>query len=205
MDYNNPLAPAMAAVPLPANALPAAGTDGEMTVYQPSRTHCGKCGRCARGWTPAAVPQRNVGHGRVLARGDLLLRCDGADVDRRNQRQLDQVHHRRHRSNGRTQLGRPGGRHRPYRIYRGTSPTNLQLVGSLAHVTTRQGDPGCFWTDTGSETPSAVSPPTSNTATTPGQWHAAWGGRMSTSRRIPATTATSPIRSAGGRSSRTGA
>jgi hypothetical protein len=34
------------------------------------------------------------------------------------------------------------------------------------------------WTDTGSETPSAVSPPTTNTAATPGQWHASWGGRI---------------------------
>lgn len=35
-----------------------------------------------------------------------------------------------------------------------------------------------MWTDDGSSTPSAVSPPTTNTATTPGQWHAAWGGRI---------------------------
>ena len=66
-----------------------------------------------------------------------------------------------------------------YRIYRGTSATNLKLAGTLSHATTQMGDPGCVWTDTGSGTASAASPPTTNTATTPGQWHASWGGRMS--------------------------
>ena len=44
--------------------------------------------------------------------------------------------------------------------------------------TTQPSDPGCVWTDTGSSAPSSVSPPTANTATTPGQWHASWGGRI---------------------------
>jgi hypothetical protein len=65
-----------------------------------------------------------------------------------------------------------------YRIYRGTARTNLQLIGTLVHVTTKIGDPDCLWTDTGGEMPAAVSPPPTNTAATPGQWHASWGGRM---------------------------
>ena len=65
-----------------------------------------------------------------------------------------------------------------YRIYRGTDSAHLQLVATVAHQTTQPSDPGCVWTDTGNSAPSSVSPPTANSATTPGQWHASWGGRI---------------------------
>ena len=65
-----------------------------------------------------------------------------------------------------------------YKIYRGPDASHLQLVATLAHQTTQPSDPGCTWTDTGTGAPSSVPPPTANTATTPGQWHASWGGRI---------------------------
>jgi hypothetical protein len=178
MDYNNPLAPAMSAVPLPADALPAAGTDEEMTVYQPSSDTLWEMWEMRQSLDPPPYLTATVRTGGSLPAGTYYYAVTALTPT--GETTVSSVQSATVAAGATVKLswGGPVGA-TAYRIYRGTNPTTLQLVGSLAHVTTQQGDPACFWTDTGGETPSAVSPPTSNTATTPGQWHASWGGRMS--------------------------
>lgn len=178
MDYNNPLAPAMSAVPLPADALPAAGTDAEMTVYQPSSDTLWEMWAMRQRLNPPPYVSAAAGARGSLPAGTYYYAVtavtSGGETTVSPLRSITV-------STGatvRVSWGGPVGA-TSYRIYRGTSSTSLQLVGTLAHATTQMGDPGCVWTDTGGETPSAISPPTTNTAATPGQWHASWGGRMS--------------------------
>ena len=75
-------------------------------------------------------------------------------------------------------MDRPGRRHGLPDLPRAGRLRICSLSATLAHPTTQPSDPGCVWTDDGSSAPSSVSPPTTNTATTPGQWHASWGGRI---------------------------
>ncbi len=89
MDYNNPLAPAMGAVPIPANALPAAGTDEEMTVYQPSSDTLWEMWKMRQRLDPPPYLTGTVGTGGSLVRGDLQLRGHGIDADRGDDREPD--------------------------------------------------------------------------------------------------------------------
>ena len=86
MDNNNPLAPAMSAVPLPADALPAAGTDEEMTVYQPSTDTLWEMWGMRQKLDPPPYLSAAVSTGGRAGCGDLRLRRDGADADRRDNR-----------------------------------------------------------------------------------------------------------------------
>jgi hypothetical protein len=184
MDYNNPLASAMSAVPLPANALPASGTDEEMTVYQPSSDTLWEMWAMRQRLNPPPYLVATVGTGGSLSAGTYYYAVTALTPT--GETTVSSVQSSIVAAGATVKLswGGPVGA-TAYRIYRGTSRTSLQSVGSLAHITTHQGDSGCFWTDTGGEMPSAVSPPTTNTATTPGQWHASWGGRMSTVSQDP--------------------
>ena len=66
-----------------------------------------------------------------------------------------------------------------YRIYRGPDASHLQLVATCRSRRRRSRRiRAASGRTTGSSAPSSVSPPTTNTATTPGQWHASWGGRI---------------------------
>src|SRR6185437_2223459 len=69
MDYNNPLAPAMSAVPIPANALPAAGTDEEATVYQPSSDTLWEMWKLRQGLNPPPFLSGTIGTGGSLLAG----------------------------------------------------------------------------------------------------------------------------------------
>ena len=177
MDNNNPLAPAMSAVPIPANALPAAGTDEEATFYQPSTDTLWEMWKLRQSLNPPPYLSGTVGSGGTLAAGSYDYAVTALTAS--GETTVSPLKALTVPAGGKVALnwGGPAGA-TSYRIYRGTSATTLKLVGTVAHVTTVLGDPGCVWTDTGA-TASAVSPPTTNTAATPGQWHASWGGRMS--------------------------
>jgi hypothetical protein len=176
MDYNNPLAPAMGAVPIPSNALPAAGTDEEATIYQPSSDTLWEMWKLRQGLNPPPFLSGTPGTGGSLAAGTYDYAVTALTAT--GETTVSPVQPVTVAAGGKVSLrwnGPIGAT--SYRIYRGTSASTLQLVGTLAHVTTVLTDPNCVWTDTGA-TASSVSPPTINTATTPGQWHASWGGRM---------------------------
>jgi hypothetical protein len=184
MDYNNPLAPAMSSVPLPANALPAAGTDEETTVYQPSSDTLWEMWGMRQSLNPPSYITAAVTTGGSLAAGTYDYAVTALTATGETTPSSVQTVTVPAGAAVKLSWGGPVGS-TSYRLYRGTSPSNLKLIGSLAHATTQQGDSGCVWTDTGTETPTTSSPPTTDTATTPGQWHASWGGRMEDSSLDP--------------------
>ena len=174
---NKPLQAAMAAVPVPANAQPAAGTDEEMTIYQPSSDTLWEMWLMSQALLPPPSISATIGTGGSLSAGTYDYGVTALTPT--GETKLSPVHAYTVPAGGKVTLkwagpvGATG-----YRIYRGADPSHLQFVATVAHVTTQRSDPGCVWTDDGSGTPSSVSPPTANTATTPGQWHASWGGRI---------------------------
>jgi hypothetical protein len=178
ISQNNPyLQAAMAAVPIPANAQAAAGTDAEMTIYQPSTDTLWETWLTSQSLLPPSSISGIVGTGGSLAAGTSYYGVTALTPT--GETKLSPVHGYTVAASGKVGLKWPGvvgatG----YRIYRGLDYSHLQLLATVSHVTTQQSDPGCTWTDTGSAAPSAVSPPSTNTATTPGQWHASWGGRI---------------------------
>jgi hypothetical protein len=66
-----------------------------------------------------------------------------------------------------------------YRVYRG--PSNLE-VSYLASVSAT---PCACFTDEGSTVPNGMPPPAGDTAQTPGEWHAAYGGFMAEVSKSP--------------------
>jgi hypothetical protein len=184
MDYNNPLVSAMAAVPVPANALPAAGTDEEITISQPSSDTLWEMWEMRQRLDAPPWLVATAGTNGSLSAGVYYYAVTALTPTGETTVSAVQSSTVSAGATVKLSWGGPVGS-TAYKIYRGTSRTNLQLVGTLTHVTTQQGDGGCVWTDTGTEVPTPVAPPTANTATTPGQWHAAWGGRMSTVSQDP--------------------
>ena len=174
---NTPLRAAMAAVPVPADAQPAAGTDEEMTIYQPSTDTLWEMWLMSQSLLPPTSESATVGTDGTLAAGTYDYAVTA--VTPTGETKVGPVHAYSVPAGGKVTLkwtgpvGATG-----YRIYRGPDSAHLQLVATVAHQTTQPSDPGCVWTDTGNSAPSSVSPPTANSATTPGQWHASWGGRI---------------------------
>jgi hypothetical protein len=178
MDYNNQsFQAAMSAVPVPADAQAAAGTDAEMTVYQPSSDTLWEMWKMRQRLNPPPSLSGTISTRGSLAAGTYYYAVTALTPT--GETTVSPVVSYSVPVGGAVTLrwygpvGSSG-----YRIYRGTSATSLQLVGSLSHQTTQPSDPGCTWTDDGSSNLWSASPPTMNTATTPGQWHASWGGRI---------------------------
>ncbi len=174
---NAPLQAAMAAVPIPADAQPAAGNDAEMTIYQPSTDTLWETWLMSQSLLPPTSISGVVGAGGALAASTYYYAVTA--LTSTGETKLGPVHGYTVGAGGQVTLKWPGvvgatG----YKIYRGLDSSHLQLLATVSHTTTQQADPGCTWTDTGSAQPLAASPPTANTATTPGQWHASWGGRI---------------------------
>jgi hypothetical protein len=174
---NKSLQAAMAAVPVPADAQPAAGSDEEMTVYQPSTDTLWEMWRMSQSLLPPPSISAAVSTGGSLPASTYDYGVTA--LTPRGETKLSPVHAYTVPAGGKVNLkwtgpvGATG-----YKIYRGPDASHLQLVATVAHQTTQPSDPGCIWTDTGSSVPLPVSPPTANTATSPGQWHASWGGRI---------------------------
>src|SRR5215208_2909629 len=64
-----------------------------------------------------------------------------------------------------------------YRVYRGTPGAPLRALADVNQSTTTYGMVHSF-VDTGAAPVGTAVEPTTNTAVTPGEWHASWGGRM---------------------------
>jgi hypothetical protein len=178
MQYDNPaLQAALAAVPIPADAQPAAGSDAEITIYQPSSDTLWEMWEMRQMLAPPPFLSVASSSGGSLPASTYYYAVTALTPT--GETTVSPIEADTVATGGKVTLrwtgpvGATG-----YRIYRGPDAAHLQLVGSLSHVTTQPSDPGCAWTDDGRSTPSAVSPQSTNTATTPGQWHAAWGGRI---------------------------
>jgi hypothetical protein len=178
MDYFNPsLDAAMAAVPIPRGAKPASGTDSQITIYQPSSDTLWELFYLRQGISPPPFLSAVVGLGGALVPGRYYYGVTA--ITATGQTTVSPVHSYDVPLGGKVMLrwnGPVGAR--SYRIFRGPDPQHLRLVGTLTHKTTKLEDPNCVWTDDGRDMHSAVTPPDANTATTPGQWHAEWGGRI---------------------------
>jgi hypothetical protein len=174
---DNYLRAAMVAVPVPADAHPAAGTDAQMTIYQPSTDTLWETWAMSQSLFPPISESATTGTGGSLSAGTYDYGVTALTPT--GETKLSPVHAYTVPAGGKLTLKWAGSVGATgYRIYRGPDASHLQLLATVAHATTQPSDPGCVWTDTGSSAPSAVSPPTTNTATTPGQWHASWGGRI---------------------------
>jgi hypothetical protein len=142
MDYNNPLAPAMGAVPIPSNALPAAGTDAEATFYQPSSDTLWEMWKLRQRLNPPPYVSASMGTGGSLPAGTYYYAVTALTPTGETTASAVKSYTVAAGATVGLSWGGPVGA-TAYRIYRGTSPTSLQLVESLAHVTTQQGDSGC--------------------------------------------------------------
>jgi hypothetical protein len=177
LDGDPSLSSALLAVPVPSDALPAAGSDAEMTVYQPSSDTLWELFAMRQSLHPPASSSAVASIGGGLAAGTYYYTVTA--LSSHGETTPGPVYSYSVPDDGKVTInwsGRLGST--GYNIYRGPDPQHLQLVQTIAHDTTELNDPSDTWTDDGSAPASPVSPPTADTAATPGQWHAEWGGRI---------------------------
>lgn len=172
MDYDSSWLPdALAAVPIPRNAEPAAGSDAQMTVYQPSSDTLWELFDMRQSLNPPPFLSAQVGTGGALPSGRYAYAV--TSLTAHGQTTPSPVETYEVPAGGRVSLlwnapiGSTG-----YKVYRGADAQHLQLVATLSGFAANS------WTDAGTRGPSRSKPPATDTAATPGQWHAQWGGRM---------------------------
>jgi hypothetical protein len=174
VDANNTLEAALSAVPIPAAALPAAGADAEMVVYQPSIDAMWEFWGMHQSLTAPRYVWGDSENTGSLPAGtyDYVVTALSSQGETTPSPQVT-VTVAPGEGAGIGWVGVPGAT--GYRVYRALAGQPLGLVATINHSS--PGFDKLTWIDPGSETPTSA-PPTSNTAATPGQWHAGWGGRM---------------------------
>jgi hypothetical protein len=167
-------------VPIPPAARPIAGADSAMAIYQPSTDtyweffrmqqalHCARRAEWPTVSSGGALPA-----GRYSYRVTSLNGNGESDFDKQSGIDVN-VHSA---DSAATISWNPIDGASAYRIYRSD---NGGPPGYLATVEA----PGTSFTDTGATAPSGP-PPTVNTATTPGQWRAAYGGVIHNASQSP--------------------
>jgi hypothetical protein len=176
-DYPRSITSAFAAVPIPTDAEPAAGTDAEMTVYQPSSDTLWEMFEMAQRLDPPPSLSAVIGTGGSLPAAGYAYAVTALTAQ--GETTLSPIRSPNVPAGGKVTLQWSGPTGSSgYNIYRGADVQHLQLIQTIAHQTTQFADAANTWTDDGSFTSSGIGPPTTNTAATPGQWHAQWGGRM---------------------------
>ncbi len=175
--FDSPLSDAFAAVPLPAGVQPAAGSDAQLTVYQPSADTLWEFYKLSRLLPAPGYLSAASSSGGSLPAGTYDYAVSALTPT--GQTTVGPIGRYKAPANGNVRLwwgaavGASG-----YDIYRGSDPAHLYLIDTLVHQTTQYSDPGDTWTDTGTAPAGTVPPATMNTASTPGQWQAKWGGRI---------------------------
>jgi hypothetical protein len=172
MDYTSSYLPgAMAAVPIPRGAFPSAGSDAQMTVYQRSSNTLWEMFDMRQSLNPPPFLSAKVSTGGQFPAGTYSYAVTA--LTSHGQTTQGPVQTYRVPAGGKVALlwngpiGSSG-----YRVYRGTNPQHLRLIATQAGYASNSR------TDDGSAQLSAIAPPTTGTAATPGHWHAQWGGRM---------------------------
>jgi hypothetical protein len=179
LDWNTPpLNAALQAVPIPPNATVAQGTDQHLVVYQPSTDQMWEFWHMREGLLPptSASFAATISGGGHLAAATYYYRVTALSAaGETTPSEVFSVTVPQSESSA--SLSFKGIIYaQGYKVYRGTEPNNMGYVGTLANATNVYGTTVTF-ADTGAATPT-VAPPTTNTAATPGQWHAGWGGRI---------------------------
>jgi hypothetical protein len=179
LDWNRPpLNAALQAVPLPPNATVAQGTDEHLVVYQPSTNQMWEFWHMREGLLPPTVASftATVSAGGHLNVGTYYYRITAVSSAGETT-PSDVFSVTVPQSESSVTLSFKGVIYaQGYKIYRGIEPTSVGYVGSLHGPTGAYGTTVTYG-DTGGEAPT-VAPPITNTAATPGQWHAGWGGRI---------------------------
>lgn len=179
LDWNTPaLNAAIAAVPVPSNAVPASGRDQHMVISQPSSDSMWEFWHMRQALQPVpSVSATVVAGAGSLPAASYLYRVTALTAQGEttaaptNGVSVTTTAGSKVSVSWRGIIGATG-----YRVYRGAPGTTGQLVGQVNQATTTYGTTVTFG-DTGTSTP-GVAPPTVNTAATPGVWHAGWAGRI---------------------------
>jgi hypothetical protein len=179
LDWNRPpLNAALQTVPLPATATAAAGSDQQLVVYQPSSQQLWEFWHMREGLLPPTVASfvAPVSLGGHLAAGTYYYRVTALSaLGETTPSAVFRVAVSQPRSA--VNLSFKGVIYgQSYKVYRGTDPTNVGYLGTL-HQSTNVYGTTVSYADSGSVTP-AYAPPTVNSASTPGQWHAGWAGHI---------------------------
>jgi hypothetical protein len=179
LDYGSPpLNTALQAVPMPPGATTAAGTDQTLVVYQPSSNQMWEFWHMRQGLlAPTAGFSATVSPGGSLAAGTYYYAVTALSADGETTSS----------ATFKVVVPQPGSTVKlsfsgviygqGYKVYRGSEPTSVGYVATLHQATNVYGATVTY-TDTGG-TSATNSPPTVNTAATPGQWHASWAGQIS--------------------------
>lgn len=173
--YNDALESALSAVPIPAGAQPAAGSDAQMVVYQPSTNSMWEFWGLHQSLLPPAYVWGGMATGGNLAAGEYVYAVTALSAQGETTPSTGMSINVQPGQTVTIQWdGVPGAI--GYKIYRGGTGQALQLVGAVNQASAAFNT--VSWTDRGTEAPAAAAPPRVSTAATPGQWHAGWGGRM---------------------------
>jgi hypothetical protein len=179
LDWNRPpLNTALQAVPLPATATPAAASDEQMVVDQPSSDQLWEFWHMREGLLPptAASLTATISVGGHLATGTYYYRVTALSAagETTPSEALRVVVSQ---PNSVVTLSFKGVIYgQSYKTYRGLGPATVGYLGTL-HQSTNVYGATVTYADSGSVTPTDA-PPTVNTAATPGQWHAGWAGHI---------------------------
>jgi hypothetical protein len=179
LDWNRrPLNAALAAVPLPPNVAVAPGTDEHLVLYQPTTDQMWEFWHMREGLLAPTVASftATVSAGGHLSAGTYYYRVTAlSSAGETTPSEVFSVAVPQPESS--VNLSFKGVIDaQGYKIYRGTQPTSVGYVATILQSTTAYGTTVTHG-DAGGEAPT-VAPPGTNTAVTPGQWHAGWGGRV---------------------------
>jgi hypothetical protein len=178
LDYQSPpLNAALQSVPIPQGARPAAGTDGTLVVYQPSSNQMWEFWRLresliapVEGTFTAAV---SSGGGLAAGTYYYAVTALSAAGETTPSEALKVVVPQ---SESKVSLSFKGVIDaQGYKIYRGTEATNVGYIGTVNQATEAYGTTVTYVDAAG--TPGSA-PPSVDRASTPGQWHASWAGRI---------------------------
>jgi hypothetical protein len=179
LDWHRPpLNAALQAVPLPATATTAAGSDEQLVVYQPSSDQLwefwhmreGLLSPTAASFTAPVSPGGHLAARTYYYRVTALSAVGETTPSEAFPVVVSQ-------SNSVVNLSFKGVIYgQSYKIYRGSEPTNVGYLGTL-HQSTNVYGTTVTYTDSGSVMPT-YAPPTVNSAATPGQWHTGWAGHI---------------------------
>jgi hypothetical protein len=178
LDWNTPpLNAALEAVPMPPNATVAQGTDEHLVVYQRSTDQMWEFWHMREGLLPptSASFTAAVSAGGHLAAGTYYYRVTALSAaGETTPSEVFSITVPQSESSVSISfkgvIDAEG-----YKVYRGNEAGSVGYIGTVSEPTNAYGTIVSF-ADGGAAAMGA--PPASNTAATPGQWHAGWGGRI---------------------------
>jgi hypothetical protein len=187
LDWGTPpLNAALQSVPVPPHAIVSPGSDEHMVIYQPSSDQMWEFWHMRESLLPPTVASFSAAvtpGGGSLAAGSYYYRVtalseDGETTPSEAFRVVVPE------SGSSVTLSFKGVIYgHAYSVYRGADSSTGGSLGTL-HQSTNTYGAVVSYTDTGAVSPGA-NPPTTNTAATPGQWHAGWGGRIANTSSDP--------------------